>query len=129
MWLLTWSYEKGKILCNTLLISNFNHCPSGASGALYCFSKATLQIMSAFPSSLKLVSTPLSSDLDASWEDLKESGRSCPKGALRIFQCDFNMPFEVLLTRTDERKLHTKNLQKWLLLILKRLPEENPSFM
>ena len=53
----------------------------------------------------------LSSGLDASWEDLKQSRRSCPKRALRSLHNDFNMPFEVLLTRTDERKVHSKHLQ------------------
>ena len=37
--------------------------------------------------------------------------------------------FEVLLARTDERKVPTKNLQKLMLQIYKRLSEENPSFM
>ena len=39
------------------------------------------------------------------------------------------MPFEVLLSRTDERKVHTKNLQKLMLQIYKCLSEKTPSFM
>ena len=39
------------------------------------------------------------------------------------------LPFEILLTRTDERKVHTKNLQKLMLQIYICLSEENPSFM
>ena len=45
---------------------------------------------------------PLIWDLDVSWEDLKKSGRSYPKKALRILHNDFNVLFEVLLERTDE---------------------------
>ena len=71
----------------------------------------------------------LSSSLDASWEDLKQSRRSCLKRALRILHNDFTMPFEVVLTRTDERKVHTKHLQKLMLQIFECLFEENPSFM
>ena len=44
----------------------------------------------------------LASDQDLSWESFKQSGRSCPKRALRILHIDFNMPFEVLLTRTEQ---------------------------
>ena len=51
------------------------------------------------------------------------------KRASRIVHNDFNVPFEVLLTRTDERKVHSKNLQKSMLQIYKCLSEENPSFM
>ena len=62
-------------------------------------------------------------------ENVKQSGRSCPKRALRILHNDFSLPFEVLLTRTDERKVHIKNLQKLMLQIYKCQSEENPSFM
>ena len=51
------------------------------------------------------------------------------KRALRILFNDFSLPFEVLLTRTDERKGHIKNLQKSMLQIYKCQLEENPSFM
>ena len=51
------------------------------------------------------------------------------KRALRILHNDFNMQFEVLLKRTDEQRVHTKNLQKLMLQIFKCLSEENPSFM
>ena len=51
------------------------------------------------------------------------------KRALRIWHNDFNMPFEVLLSRTDERKVHIKNLQKLMLQIYKCLSEKTPSFM
>ena len=51
------------------------------------------------------------------------------KRALRILHNDFNMPFEVLLSRTDERKVHIKNLQKLMLQIYKCLSEKTPSFM
>ena len=51
------------------------------------------------------------------------------KRALRILHNDFNMPFEVLLSRTDERKVHVKNLQKLMLQIYKCLSEKTPSFM
>ena len=34
------------------------------------------------------------------------------KRALRILHNDFSLPFEVFLTRTDERKVHIKNFQK-----------------
>ena len=51
------------------------------------------------------------------------------KRALRILHNDFNMQFEVLLKRTDEQRVHTKNLQKSMLQIFKCLTEENPSFM
>ena len=51
------------------------------------------------------------------------------KDALRILQKDFSLPFEVLLTRTDERKAHIKNLQKLMLQIYKCQSEKNPSFM
>ena len=51
------------------------------------------------------------------------------KRALRILHNDFSLPFEVLLTRTDERKVHIKNLQKLMLQIYKCQSEENPSFM
>ena len=37
------------------------------------------------------------------------------KRALRILHNDFSLPFEVLLTRTDERKAHIKSLQKLML--------------
>ena len=49
--------------------------------------------------------------------------------ALRILHNDFRLPFEVLLTRTDEQKVHTKNFQKSMLQIYKYLSEENPSFI
>ena len=49
--------------------------------------------------------------------------------ALRILHNDFNMQFEVLLKRTDEQRVHTKNLQKLMLQIFKCLSGENPSFM
>ena len=39
------------------------------------------------------------------------------------------MPFEELLISTDERKVHTKNLQKLMLQICKCLSEENTSLM
>ena len=42
---------------------------------------------------------------------------------------DFSLHFEVLLTTTDEQKVHIKNLQKLMLQIYKRLSEENPSSM
>ena len=51
------------------------------------------------------------------------------KRALRILHNDFSLPFEVLLTRTDERKVHIKYLQKLMLHIYKCQSEENPSFM
>ena len=51
------------------------------------------------------------------------------KRALRILHNDFNMPFEVLLSRTDERKVHIKNLQKLMLQIYKCLSEKTPSLM
>ena len=51
------------------------------------------------------------------------------KRTLRIVYNDFNEPFEILLKRTDEQKVHTKNLQKLILQIYKCLSEENPSFM
>ena len=51
------------------------------------------------------------------------------KRALRILHNDFNTQFEVLLEITDERKVHTKNLQKLMLQIFRCLSEENPSFM
>ena len=51
------------------------------------------------------------------------------KRALRILHNDFNIQFEVLLKRTDEQRVHTKNLQKLMLQIFKCLSEENPSFM
>ena len=51
------------------------------------------------------------------------------KRALRILHNDFNTQFEVLLEITDERKVHTKNLQKLMLQIFKCFSEENPSFM
>ena len=51
------------------------------------------------------------------------------KRALRTLHNDFNMPFEVLLSRTDERKVHAKNLQKLMLQIYKCLSEKTPSFM
>ena len=50
------------------------------------------------------------------------------KKALRILQNDFSMSFEVILTRTDERKVHTKILQKLVLQICKCPSEESPSF-
>ena len=39
------------------------------------------------------------------------------------------MPFEAVLTRTDEQTVHTKNLKKLMLQIYKCLSEQNPSFM
>ena len=51
------------------------------------------------------------------------------KRALRILHNNFNVSFEVLLGRTDERKVLTKNLQILMLQIYKCLSEENPSFM
>ena len=51
------------------------------------------------------------------------------KRALRILHNDFNMSFEVLLSRTDERKVHIKNLQKLMLQIYQCLSEKTPSFM
>ena len=48
------------------------------------------------------------------------------KRELRILHNDFSLLFEVLLTRTDERKVHIKNLQKLMLQIYKCLSEENP---
>ena len=38
------------------------------------------------------------------------------------------MPFEVLLSRTDEQKVHIKHLQKLMLQIYKCLSEKTPSF-
>ena len=60
---------------------------------------------------------------------MTQSGRPCPKRALRILHNDFSLPFEILLTRRDERKVHTKNLQKLMIQIYKCLSEENPLFM
>ena len=34
------------------------------------------------------------------------------KRALRILHNDFNMQFELLLKRTDEQRVHTKNFAK-----------------
>ena len=51
------------------------------------------------------------------------------KRALRTLHNDFSLPFEVLLTRTDEQKVRIKNLQKLMLQICKSQSEENPSFM
>ena len=42
---------------------------------------------------------------------------------------NFNRSFEALLTRTDERKFHTKNLQKLILQSYKCLSEESTSYM
>ena len=39
------------------------------------------------------------------------------KRAFIILHSDFIMQFEVLLSRTDEREVHTKNLQKLMLQI------------
>ena len=51
------------------------------------------------------------------------------KRALRILHDDFSLPFEVLLTRTYERKAHIKHVNKILVQIYKYQSEENPSFM
>ena len=48
------------------------------------------------------------------------------KRALRILDNDFNMPFEVLLSRTDERKVHTKNLRILMPQIYKVSIRRNP---
>ncbi len=88
--------EKGKILYNTFIMSNFNYCP-----LIWMYHGKTSN-----------------NQIDR-----------VQKRALRILHNDFNMPFEVLLERTDERKVHIKNLQKLMLQIFKCLSEENPSFM
>ena len=51
------------------------------------------------------------------------------KRALEILHNDFSLPFEVILRRTDERNVQTKNLQKLMLHIYKCLLEKSPSFM
>ena len=90
------NYEKGRILYNTFVMSNFNYCP------LVCMYHGKTSS--------------------------NRAGR-VQKRALRILHNDFSLPFEVLLTRTDERKVHIKNLQKLMLQIYKCQSEENPSFM
>ena len=72
------NYEKGRILYNTFVMSNFNYCP-----------------------------------LIWIYHGKRSSNRvdRVQKRALRILHNDFSLPFEVLLARSDERKLHTKNLQ------------------
>ena len=49
--------------------------------------------------------------------------------SLRILHIDFNIPYEVLLERIDERKVHIKKLQNLMLLIFQCLTKESPSFM
>ena len=51
------------------------------------------------------------------------------KRALRILHNDFSLPFEALLTKTDERKVHIKNLQKLMLQMYKCLSDKNLSFI
>ena len=89
-------YEKGRILYNTFVMSNFNYFP-----LIWMHHGKTS-----------------SNRMDR-----------VRKRALRILQNDFSLPFEVLLTRTDERKVHIKNLQKLMLQIYKCKSEEIPSFM
>ena len=51
------------------------------------------------------------------------------KRALRILHNDFGFSsIELLLIRTDERKVHSKILQRLMFQIYKCLSEENPSF-
>ena len=88
--------EKGRILYNTFVMSNFNYCPF-----IWMYHGKTS-----------------SNRVDR-----------VQKRALRILHNDFSLPFEVLLTRTDGRKVHIKNLQKLMLEICKCQSEENPSFM
>ena len=85
------NHEKGKILYNTFVISNFNHCPLIG---MYHLKTSNNQV-------------------------------DCvQRRALRILHNDFNVQFEVLLKRTDERRVHTKNLQNLMLQIFKYLSGE-----
>ena len=90
------NHEKGKIFCNTFLMSNFNYYPLNW---MYHGKTSSNQV------------------------------DRVQKKALRILHNDCNMQFEVLLKRTDERRVHTKNLQNLMLQIFKCLSEQNPSFM
>ena len=82
------NYEKGKILYNTFVMSNFNYSP-----LIWMYNGKTS-----------------SNRVDR-----------VQKRALRILYNDFNVPFEVLLTREDERNVHTKNFQKLMVQIYKCL--------
>ena len=90
------NHEKGKILYNTFVMSNFNYCP-----LIWMYHGKTSN-----------------NKVDR-----------VQKRAQRVLHNDFNTQFEVLLETTDERKVHTKNLQKLMLQIFKCLSEEIPSFM
>ena len=82
------NYEKGKILYNTFVMSNFNYSP-----LIWMYNGKTS-----------------SNRIDR-----------VQKRALRILHNDFSLPFEVLLTREDERKVRTKSLQKLMVQIYKCL--------
>ena len=82
------NHEKGKILYNTFIMSNFNFCP--------------LIWMNHGKTSNNRI-------------DRVQSR------ALRILHNDFNIPYEALLERTNDRKVHIKNLQKLMLQIFKCL--------
>ena len=59
------------------------------------------------------------------YEDLNRAHRR----ALRILHNDYSSSFEELLRKSNECKIHIKNLQKLMLEVYKCVNKENPSFM
>ena len=51
------------------------------------------------------------------------------KRALRILHNDYSSSFEELLRKSNECKIHIKNLQKLMLEVYKCINKGNPSFM